>query len=262
VWHASGAGRGGATFLVMTSTAKGIAMFPSSSGTNRTILLIGASRGLGLAMADEFLTRGWDVVGTVQKGARTELHDLADKHPGRVDVEILDVTAPDQIAALHDRLVGRSFDVLFHNAGTANANPGETIAEISTEEFVHVMVANALSPMRVVEGLQDLVPANGMIGIMSSGQGSIGNNTGGRNEMYRGSKAALNMFMRSYAARHAEEARALVLMAPGWIRTVLGGSNATFGIEESIPKIVDVLLSQQGKPGLQYLDREGRIVPW
>jgi NAD(P)-dependent dehydrogenase (short-subunit alcohol dehydrogenase family) len=237
-------------------------MLPSSSDISRTILLIGASRGLGVAMAGEFLTKGWDVVGTVQESARTELHDLADKHPGRVEIETLDVTEPDQIAALHDRLAGRSFHILFHNAGTANRNPGDTIAEISTEEFVHVMVTNALSPMRVIESLQDLVPTNGMIGIMSSRQGSIGNNTNGRAEIYRGSKAALNMFMRSYAARHAGEARALVLMAPGWTRTALGGPNATFSIEESIPKVVDVLLSQQGKPGLQYLDREGRTVPW
>jgi hypothetical protein len=70
------------------------------------------------------------------------------------------------------------------------------------------------------------------------------------------------MYMRSYAARHAGEPRALVLMAPGWIRTELGGPNAPFSIEESIPKVVNALLAQQGKPGLQYLDREGRTVPW
>jgi hypothetical protein len=51
-------------------------------------------------------------------------------------------------------------------------------------------------------------------------------------------------------------------MAPGWIRTALGGPDAPFGVEESIPKVVDVLLSRQGKPGLAYLDREGRTVPW
>jgi len=68
--------------------------------------------------------------------------------------------------------------------------------------------------------------------------------------------------MRSYAARHAGEPRALVLMAPGWIRTALGGPNAPVSVEEAIPKVVDVLLSQRGKPGLQYLDREGRTVPW
>ena len=119
-------------------------------------------------------------MGRCEASARTELHDLADEHPGRVEIESLDITEPDQIAALHDRLSGRSFDILFHNAGTANANPRQSVAEMSTEEFVRVMVTNALSPMRVIEGLQDLVPADGLIGIMSSGQGSIGNNDEGR----------------------------------------------------------------------------------
>ena len=226
------------------------------------VLLVGASRGLGVAMAAEFVKKGWRVVGTVQGSGRTELHDLADKHPGRIEIESLDITEPDQIAALHDRLSGRSFDILFHNAGIADANPRQSVAEVSTQEFVRVMVTNALSPIRVIEKLQDLVPADGLIGIMSSGQGSISNNEKGGAEVYRGSKAALNQFMRCYAARHAGEPRALVLMAPGWIRTALGGPNAPFSIEEAIPKVVDVLLSQQGKPGLRFLGREGRTVPW
>ena len=237
-------------------------MHPTTSrDTNGTILLVGASRGLGLAMAAEFLKKVWNVVGTVRGSARTKLHDLADEHDGRIEIESLDITQPDQIAALHDRLYGRSFDILFHNAGTANYKD-EAIANVSTDEYVRVMVANALSPMRVIEGLQDLISANGMIGVMSSGQGSISNNEKGGHDVYRGSKAALNMYMRSYAARHAGEPRALVLMAPGWIRTELGGPNAPFSIEESIPKVVNALLAQQGKPGLQYLDREGRTVPW
>jgi NAD(P)-dependent dehydrogenase (short-subunit alcohol dehydrogenase family) len=213
-------------------------------------------------MAAEFLKKGWNVVGTVRGSARTKLHDLADGYEGRVEIGSLDITEADQIAALHDRLAGCSFDILFVNSGTANNNQDETIAEVSMDEFVRVMVTNALSPMRVVEGLQDLVSVNGIIGVMSSGQGSVSNNEKGGHEVYRGSKAALNQYMRSYAARHAGEPRALVLMAPGWIRTELGGANAPFTVEESVPKIVNVLLSQQGKPGLQYLDREGRTVPW
>jgi NAD(P)-dependent dehydrogenase (short-subunit alcohol dehydrogenase family) len=230
--------------------------------TDKHMLLVGASRGLGLAMAAEFVNKGWSVVGTVQGSGRTELHDLADEHPGRIEIESLNITEPDQIAALHDRLSGRSFDILFHNAGIADANPRQSVAEVSTEEFVRVLVTNALSPMRVIERLQDLVPADWLIGIMSSGQGSISNNEKGGAEVYRGSKAALNQFMRCYAARHVGEPRALVLMAPGWIRTALGGPDAPFSVEEAIPKVVDVLLSQLGKPGLQFLDREGRTVPW
>ena len=149
--------------------------------------------------------------------------------------------------------------MLFVNPGVGDR---AMIADVSTDEFIRVMVTNALSPMRVVESLQDLVLPTGTIGIMSSGQGSISNNEKGGDEVYRGSKAALNQFMRCYAARHAGEPRALVLMAPGWIRTALGGPDAPFSVEEAIPKVVDVLLSQQGKPGLQFLDREGRTVPW
>jgi len=229
--------------------------------TNKHLLLIGASRGLGLAMAAEFLKKGWTVVGTVRGSARTRLHDLADEYAGRLEIEVLDIAEPDQIAALHARLSGRRFDILFVNAGTANAND-DPIAKVSTEEYARVMVTNALSPMRVIESLQNLVSSNGIIGIMSSGQGSISNNTNGRHDVYRGTKAALNMHMRSYAARHADEPRALVLMAPGWIRTDLGGPNAPVSVEDAIPKVVSVLLAQQGKPGLQYIDRDGRTVPW
>lgn len=234
----------------------------SASEPRPSILLIGASRGLGAAMSAEFLERGWNVVGTVRRNARTELHDLADAHEGRVEIEELDVTEQEQISALRERLSGRSFDILFVNAGTANTNQHETIADVSTEEFVRVMLTNALAPMRVIEALQDLVPANGLIGVMSSGQGSIASNERGGHEVYRGSKSALNQYMRSYAARHTGDSRALVLLAPGWIRTTLGGPEAPFSLEETIPDIVNVLLSKRGKRGLEYLDRMGRTVPW
>lgn len=237
-------------------------MTPSNSGKAPTILLIGASRGLGYAMAAECMKRGWNVVATERGSARSELRNLAEEHAPRLQIEHLDITAPDQIAALHDRLSGSHFDILFVNAGTANHDQDQTIADVSTEEFVHVMVTNALSPMRVIEALQDLVPADGLIGVMSSGQGSIANNEKGGHEVYRGSKSALNQYMRSYAARHAAKQRALLLLAPGWIRTSLGGPDAPFSLEETIPDIVDTLFSKRGKPGLAYLDRMGRTVPW
>ena len=226
------------------------------------ILIIGASRGLGHAIAAEFLKREWNVVGTVRPGAvRTPLHDLADNYPGRLDIETLDITDPAQIASLRERLSGRSFAMLFVNAGTTS-NEQVPVGLAPTEDFVNVMVTNALSPMRVIEALQDLVTPAGLIGAMSSGQGSIANNTNGLREVYRGSKAALNMFMKGFAARQSDTARAFVLMAPGWIQTSLGGPSAPFTIEETVPKVVDVLLAKRERPGLEYLDRFGKTVPW
>src|SRR6202034_4727641 len=115
------------------------------------------------------------------------------------------------------------------------------------------MITNALSPMRVIEILQDVVLPDGTIGIMSSGQGSVSNNETGHYEVYRGSKAALNIFMRSFAPRHADDPRTLLLMAPGWVRTDMGGPQARLSIEESIPNLAYTMDGQAGEAGLQYL---------
>jgi NAD(P)-dependent dehydrogenase (short-subunit alcohol dehydrogenase family) len=227
----------------------------------KNLLLIGASRGLGLALAEEYLEGGWHVVGTVRGGTRTKLHDLCERWNGRLEIETVDITEPDQVRALRERLQGRTLDFLFVNAGVKN-DDRETIADVSTEEFVRVMVTNALSTMRAVEALYDLVRQDGTIAVMSSGQGSVSNNESGGYEVYRASKAALNMLMRSFAARHASDHRTLLLLAPGWVRTDMGGPQARLSIEDSIPNLVNTIEAQRGKPGLQYLDYRGQTVPW
>ena len=229
--------------------------------SSKKLLLIGASRGLGLALAEEYLKRGWRVVATERDASTSRLHQLAEAYAGRLEIESVDIVQPDQVIAMRTRLAARTFDMLFVNAGVKN-DDRETIADVSTDEFVRVMVTNALSPMRVIEVLQDLVVADGTIGIMSSGQGSVANNENGGYDVYRGSKAALNTFMRSFAARHADEARTLLLMAPGWVRTDLGGPEARLSIEQSIPNLANTIDAQTGQAGLQYLDYLGRRVPW
>jgi NAD(P)-dependent dehydrogenase (short-subunit alcohol dehydrogenase family) len=226
-----------------------------------TVLIIGASRGLGLALVEEYLKRGWRVVATIRGTGRTGLQDLADKADGRLEIEQIDIAVPEQLTALHQRLKERRFDLLFVNAGVTN-DPEETIGEVKTEEFVRVMITNALSPMRAIETLQDLVAPSGTMGVMSSVLGSVAENETGGWEVYRASKAALNTLMRSFAARHVNNPRALVIIAPGWVRTDMGGSNAALSIEESIPRVVDTISSQAGKPGLRYLDYRGHTVRW
>jgi NAD(P)-dependent dehydrogenase (short-subunit alcohol dehydrogenase family) len=227
----------------------------------KAVLIIGASRGLGYALAAEYLARGWQVTATVRGAGRTGLRDLASSADGRLVVETIDITVPEQVAALRERLTQATFDLLFVNAGVTNG-PEETVADVSTDTFVRLMVTNALSPMRVVEALQDLVAPDGTIAVMSSGQGSVANNERGGFEIYRASKSALNQLMRSFAARHADDPRTLLLMAPGWVQTDLGGPAAPLTIDQSIPGVADTIEAQAGQGGLHYLDYRGQTVRW
>jgi NAD(P)-dependent dehydrogenase (short-subunit alcohol dehydrogenase family) len=226
--------------------------------SHKHLLLVGASRGLGFALAEEYLRRGWQVVATERDKATSQLHRLTETAGGRLEIENVDINHPDQVAALRTRLASRTFDMLFVNAGIGIR---DMIADVSTDEFIRVMVTNALSPMRIVESMLDLVLPTGTIGVMSSGQGSITNNANGHYEIYRGSKTALNMFMRSFAARHSGELRTLLLMAPGWVRTDLGGPEARLSVEESVPRLANVMDAQAGTAGLQYLNYVGETVP-
>jgi NAD(P)-dependent dehydrogenase (short-subunit alcohol dehydrogenase family) len=224
-------------------------------------LIVGASRGLGLALAQEYLDRGWQVIATRRGLAATGLDALVGRFGGRLALESVDITAPEEVAALRRRLDGRQIDLLFVNAGVAS-HIDLPAADVPTEDFARLMITNALSPIRIVERFQDLVPPTGAIAVMTSGLGSIAENTQGWWDAYAASKTALNMLMRSFAARRPGDPRAMVLMAPGWVRTDMGGPAAGLSIEESIPRVVDTVTAATGRPGLRYLDYTGRTVPW
>jgi NAD(P)-dependent dehydrogenase (short-subunit alcohol dehydrogenase family) len=229
--------------------------------TARTALIVGASRGLGLGLAKEYLTRGWQVIGTVRGAAKTALHEAQATAGGRLEIEQADINEPEQVAALHTRLRGRTFDLLFVNAGIAS-DPDTPIGQVDAAAFAHVMINNALSPLRFIAAFHELVQPKGSIVAMSSGLGSVGNNTEGGWDVYRASKASLNTLLRSYVARQAGDSRTYLLMDPGWVRTDMGGPAATLSVEESVPRMADVIEAQAGKRGLRFLNYRGQTVAW
>ena len=225
--------------------------------TQQTVLIVGASRGLGLGLAQEFVRRGWKTIATVRDpanpGALAELGD-------GVRIEAVDINHTGEVLSLGERLGGTELDLLFVNAGVSNG-ASETVADVSTEEFVRVLTTNALSPLRVIEALSPLVKPEGTIAAMSSGLGSVANNDGGGWEVYRASKAALNTMLRSYAVR-AGGSRTILSVAPGWVRTDMGGPNALLDVETSVRGMADMLAARAGQGGCSYVDYQNNTVPW
>jgi NAD(P)-dependent dehydrogenase (short-subunit alcohol dehydrogenase family) len=225
----------------------------------RTILIVGASRGLGLALVEQFCSRDWHVIGTV-RGNSAALGDLEARFPASIEKETADIADEASVRALRQRLNSRTLDMLFVNAGIAKSIE-ETPGTAPVQDFLDMMLINAFSPIRLIEIFEDIVAPNGTIAAMSSELGSITGNDGSW-DLYASSKAALNMLMKCYTAHHPDDRRAKLVVAPGWIQTDMGGSEATYTVEECIPLVADILEKNHGKPGLRYVDRFDNTLPW
>ncbi len=220
-----------------------------------TALIVGASRGLGRAIVEEHLKRGWDVIATVRQAGA-----LAGLDRAHLAEQVVDTTDWAGVDALQTRLQGRSLDLLFVSAAIMGPSLGP-IGEADPGAFADMMLVNVLAPLRIADRFADLVTPNGTIAVMSSGLGSIALNQSGGYEAYRTSKAALNMGLASIAARRGD-GRTYLAVDPGWVRTDMGGANATLSIDESIPNLVTMLEHRAGKSGLGFVTYQDRDLPW
>jgi NAD(P)-dependent dehydrogenase (short-subunit alcohol dehydrogenase family) len=228
----------------------------------RSALIVGASRGLGWGLACELVRQGWRVVGTVRDPERhTHLHELKAEARHAVEIEQVDIASEADIASLRTRLAEERFDLLFVVAGITN-DIRKTISQVATEEFVRVMVTNALGPLRAVEALLDLVAPTGQVAVMSSELGSIADNTDGGWEVYRASKASLNTLMRCLVARRATDPRTFYVIAPGWVKTDMGGADAPLDIDTSVRGILHAMRARAGTRGVVFVDYRNELLPW
>ena len=218
-----------------------------------TALIIGASRGLGRALAEEHLRRGWQVIATVRDPGTLAATDA-------LRVERLDTTDWDGIDALEAKLTGTTLDLLFVSAGIGGP-AGAPIGRVSPKDYTQIMLTNALGPLRIADRFAELTTADGTIAVMSSSLGSIGLNTSAGYEAYRTSKAALDMGLASIAARRGD-GRTYLAVDPGWVQTDMGGPQATLTIDQSIPGIADTLEARRGTGGIAFVTHENKELPW
>lgn len=214
----------------------------------KSILIAGASRGLGLGLAKEFAARGRRVVAT-ERTKSDNLHAL-----DGVEAETVDVTEPASYSGFGSS--GQEFDAVFINAGISGARH-QSSDQATGDEVAEVMMTNAYGPVRAGRALLPAIRKGGTLAFMSSLMGSISDSSGGF-ELYRASKAALNMLAKGLSEQEAKARDVAVLaMHPGWVKTDMGGSAAPLSVEESVAGLADIV-EQSGGAGFRYVDYTGK----
>ena len=230
--------------------------------SGKNVLVVGASRGIGLGLVKEFLAEGDTVTATVRDKAKaTDLTKMADEAGGKIKIETVDTADAKSADALRARLAGETFDTIVVNAGVGGpqANP----RTVTDADFNTLFLTNSLGPVRLAELLvKQVKPQTGVIALMTSQLGSVEGAKAGGVELYRASKAALNSFTRSFAARHKDKGIAVLSLHPGWVKTDMGGAGADIDVETSTKGLVGVIERAEKDRQDGFFNYKGETLPW
>ncbi len=237
-----------------------------------TILITGASQGIGFGLARQYLAHSdWQILTTcLDPGAAPDLISLSDEAEGRVEVFQLDVDDHAAIDSLSDKLRDRHIDVLWNNAGIKGPD-AQDFGGIDYDHWARVLRTNLMGPMKMAEAFVEQVAASEkkLIVATASGTGSLTFNDAdsrgpGPGELiyYRTSKAGVNMITRNLAFELKDRGITVLALAPGHVRTEMGGSDAPLSIEESVNGMRRVIDSITFKDSGTFRLFDGSIYPW
>jgi NAD(P)-dependent dehydrogenase (short-subunit alcohol dehydrogenase family) len=229
-----------------------------------TILITGASRGLGLEFTRQYLAEGWTVIAACRNpGTARGLQELEAKSNGALTVVELEVTDGASVKRAAGRLQGRAIDVLVNGAGIYGGD-GQKLGSLDYEDWRQVLEVNLLGPARVCEAFVDGVERSDrrLIVTITSGMGSLADNTSGGSILYRTSKAAVNMLMRTSAIDLKARGITCIVVNPGWVRTDMGGPNAKLSPEESIHAMRRLIAKLGPGDSGKFYNYDGREYPW
>jgi NAD(P)-dependent dehydrogenase (short-subunit alcohol dehydrogenase family) len=231
------------------------------------ILIIAAERGIGLGLAEEFATRGWRVTATRRHPDPADgLEGLRGRLPDLVRTAQVDTTDPASVDAPVAARAGETFDVVYHNAGVWGPMHQSTL-EATPDEVAELFMVNAVAPLRIVRRLLDRLPAaGGTIGFSTSLRGSVRQNVEGRMDLYRASKAALNMLTRGLWAEVQSAGHTVLNIHPGWVATDMGTLGGTVQAEIDVPTsvrgVADVIEARRGSNEQVFVDWQNAEIAW
>ena len=222
-----------------------------------TIMITGASRGLGLEFARQFYSKECRVIATCRNPKNAnELNAIGD-----IDIHSLDVTDDKSVANLADKLRGENIDILINNAGVIGQRDG--FGRLNYDIWAETMDTNVFGPMRVAEAFRDNVmnsEKKQMI-FITSRMGSITEAVPNA-YVYRSSKAALNMAVKCLSAELGEQGLIAVLFHPGHVQTDMGGQAAPVTPQKSIEGMKNQIVALTRDDNGRFLSYDGRQIPW
>jgi NAD(P)-dependent dehydrogenase (short-subunit alcohol dehydrogenase family) len=229
-----------------------------------TVLVTGANRGLGLEFARQYAADGWQVHAACRApDDAKDLQKAAAGSGGRMNVLALDVTDTASVQGAAGALGGAPIDVLVNNAGVGGPR-NERLGRLDYAAWERVLDVNTLGPMRVIEAFVDNVAKSRekKIVTITSGMGSIADNTSGGSYAYRTSKAAVNMVVKSLSLDLAPRGIVCVVMNPGWVRTDMGGPRGTLSPTDSIKAMRAVIAALKPGDTGKFFNYNGKGYPW
>jgi NAD(P)-dependent dehydrogenase (short-subunit alcohol dehydrogenase family) len=229
-----------------------------------SVFVTSGNRGIGLECVRQYAAEGWTVYAACREPARaSELQRLAREAKDRISVVAMDVTDPESIEAAATRLGDTPIDLLINSAGVLGQR-SQRVGNLDHAEWMHVLDVNVLGAVRVTERLLENVAGSRrkLIVSITSGMGSIADNTSGGMIEYRTSKAALNMAARTIAIDLKPREIVCIVVNPGWVKTDMGGPNATLTVEASVSGMRRLFDSLGPADTGKFFNYDGREYPW
>ena len=230
-----------------------------------TVLITGSNRGIGLEFTRQYAKDGWRVLACCRRPEQAEaLNTLAVLYPDLIVVHALDSADFVQIERLARELAEENIDVLINNAGVYPDSNNMGFGNIDYEQWMRAFRVNTMAPLKMAEAFSAQISRSRhkIIATITSMMGSIADNRGGGSYLYRSSKSAVNMVMKSLAIDLKQFGITAVVFHPGWVKTDMGGPNAMITPEQSVSGMRQLIGGLTSAETGKFFAYDGREIPW
>jgi NAD(P)-dependent dehydrogenase (short-subunit alcohol dehydrogenase family) len=229
----------------------------------KTTLITGANRGIGLEFVRQYAAEGWRILACSRQPEKSDmLNALAAGYPDQITVHPLDVADHAQIETLALSLINESIDLLVNNAGIYTATHKND--DIDYEAWAHAFLVNTMATLKMAQTFATQIGRSNqkIIVTISSKMGSIEDNRGGGSYIYRSSKAAVNMVVKSLSIDLKPTGVIAVVFHPGWVQTEMGGPNALISTTQSVSGMRHVISQLTLADSGTFIAYDGQTIPW